>query len=422
MKCVLACYGSRGDVEPGVALGRELQRRGHDVCMAVAPDLVDFATAAGLAAVAYGPNTQSLFDVHRNFWTCLTHNPWKILELIRLARESWQLGTQSWVEMTRSLKSQSDGADVIFTGLSYLPVAANVAERYDIPLAILHQFPLRINSRMMSVVPPPLVRAMTKLYEWLAWRGVKGVEDAQRRELGLPESRTPMSQRIGARDALEIQAYDEACFPGLAAEWGKPDNRRPFVGTLTLELATDADEEVSSWIAAGSPPIFFGFGSIPVVSALATIAMINTACVQLGQRALLCAAATDFSDASNFENVKVVRTLNYAATFPACRAVVHHGGAGTTAAGLRAGIPTLSLWTGPDQASWAAQIRRLKVGTSRRFSATTEKSLVADLRTILAPQYLARARDLATRMTRPADSVAATADLLEKLAGSRDIG
>ena len=58
MKFVLAFYGTRGDVEPGIAVGRELRRRGHDVCMAVSPDLVGFAEAAGLAAVDYGPNVR----------------------------------------------------------------------------------------------------------------------------------------------------------------------------------------------------------------------------------------------------------------------------------------------------------------------------------------------------------------------------
>ena len=64
------------------------------------------------------------------------------------------------------------------------------------------------------------------------------------------------------RGSLEIQAYDEVCFPGLAAEWAKWDGQRPFVGALTMELTTDADDEVASWIAAGPPPICFGFGSI----------------------------------------------------------------------------------------------------------------------------------------------------------------
>jgi UDP:flavonoid glycosyltransferase YjiC (YdhE family) len=115
-----------------------------------------------------------------------------------------------------------------------------------------------------------------------------------------------------------------------------------------------------------------------------------------------------------------VGAVNYAAAFPACRAVVH-GGTGATAAGLRAGVPTLILWTLPDQLTLGAQVKRLKVGTARRLSTTTQKSLVADLRTILAPQYVACAREIATRMTKPAESVTVAADLLEDFARQRRV-
>ena len=87
-----------------------------------------------------------------------------------------------------------------------------------------------------------------------------------------------------------------------------------------------------------------------------------------------------------------------------------------TAARLRAGMPTLILWIAFDQPFWAAAVKRLKVGSARRFAGTTQDSLVADLRRILAPQYVARAREFATRMTTPAASVATTADLLEETA------
>ena len=101
---------------------------------------------------------------------------------------------------------------------------------------------------------------------------------------------------------------------------------------------------------------------------------------------------------------------------------MHHGGAGTLAAGLRAGVPQLILWTLPDQPFFAAQLKRLKVGAGRRFSTTTQKSLVADLRRILAPQYLARAREIATRMTEPAESATAAADPVEKFARLERVG
>ena len=422
MKFVLACYGSRGDVEPCVAVGRELLRRGHDVRMAVPPDLVGFAEAAGPAAVAYGPDVQPILDAHRDFWTRLFRNFWRIQDLIRLRREVAEPIIQRWEEISTTLTSLADGADLLVTGLNFEQAAANVAEYYDIPLATLHTFPLRANGQLLPFLPAPLGRSAMTVYEWVAWRMAKKLEDPQRRELGLPKATGPWPRRITERGSLEIQAYDEVCFPGLAAEWAKFDGQRPFVGALTMELPTDADDEVASWIAAGTPPIFFGFGSIPAESPADTIAMISAACAQLGERALVCSAGTDFSHVPHFEHVKVVGAMNYAAAFPACRAVVHHGGVGTTAAGLRAGVPTLILSTDLDQTLWGARVKRLKVGTARRFSTTTQKSLVADLRTILAPQYVTRAREIATRMTKPAESVAAAADLVENFARLKRVG
>jgi UDP:flavonoid glycosyltransferase YjiC (YdhE family) len=188
------------------------------------------------------------------------------------------------------------------------------------------------------------------------------------------------------------------------------------VGPLALELATDADDEVLSWIAAGTPPIYFGFGSMPIASPADTVAMISKACAQLGERALVCSGASDFTQIPHFDHVKVAAAVNHAAIFPACRAVVHHGGAGTTARGIRAGVPTLILWIGADQPVWAAAIERLKVGSGREFSITTAESLVADLRSVLTPQHVTRAREVATQLATPAESAASAADLLDNAA------
>jgi UDP:flavonoid glycosyltransferase YjiC (YdhE family) len=419
MKFVLASYGSRGDVEPCAAIGRELLRRGHEVRMAVPPGMVDFVEATGLTAVAYGLDTQAVGEAVRDFQTYFFRDFWRIQDLIRLRRELLEFRTQCWEEISTALSSLADGADLLLTGLDFVQPAANIAEYYDIPLATLHYIPFRPNGQFVPFLPAPLGRSALAVYDWLGWRVVKKVDDAQRRELGLPKAAGPSSRRITERGSLEIQAYDEVCFPGLAAEWAKWNGQRPFVGALTMELPTDADEEVASWIAAGTPPIYFGFGSMPVASPADTLAMISAACAQLGERALVCSGWSDFSDVAHLEHVKVVGAVNHAAILPVCRAVVHHGGAGTTAAGLRAGVPTLILWTLPDQPYWGAAVKRLNVGTARRFSTTTQKSLVADLRRILAPQIVTRAREIATRMTKPAENVTVAADFLEDFARQR---
>jgi UDP:flavonoid glycosyltransferase YjiC (YdhE family) len=415
MKVVLAAHGTRGDVEPCATVGLELLRRGHEVRMAVPPNLVGFVQSAGLAAAGYGPDSQQQVNAVADF----VHHAFKLQNPISLVRAGRELFVDGWAQMSRTLTPLADGADLLVTGQTYHGVVANVAEYYDIPLAGLHHFPICVNGQLAfpSIPSPPhLVRSTLRAAWWLYWRMTKDVDDAQRRELGLPRAAAPAAKRMTERGFLEIQAYDEVCFPALAEEW---NGRRPFVGALTMELPTDADGEVASWIAAGTPPIYFGFGSTPVQSPADTIAMIAAACTELSERALIYPGTSGSHCISNSDNVKLVGPVNYAAIFPSCRAVVHHGGAGTTAAGLRAGVPMLVLWDVADQPLWGAQVTRMKVGRARRLSTATRESLVADLHDIFAPQYVTRACEIATRMTKPADSVTAAADLLEGAARRR---
>jgi vancomycin aglycone glucosyltransferase len=386
MKCVVAGYGGRGDVEPCAALAAELQRRGHEVRMAVPPNMRRLVESAGLAPIAYGPDSQALLhdaDLVRKVQNPISALPEVMDHVMRV-----------WAEKSTTLMSLANGADLLVAGMNEQDLAANVAEYHRIPLAAVHFFP--------QVLPVGS----------LHWHITNEAYEAHRRELGLPQT-TGLSGEPGP---LEIQAYEELCVPGLSDEWAEHGERRPFVGALTLELPTDADDDVLSWIAAGTPPIYFGFGSTPIASAADTVAMISAACAQLGERALICSGASDFSHIPLAEHVMVVEAVNHSAVFPACRAVVHHGGAGTTAAGLRAGIPTLILWFWLDQPIWAAAVERLKVGGYQLFSSTTRDSLVADLRGILTPEYITRAREIADVVTKPAHSAASAADLLEDTA------
>jgi vancomycin aglycone glucosyltransferase len=384
MKVVVAGYGSRGDVEPCLAVSRELLRRGHDVrlAMTVPPEMLGFVESAALEAVPYGPDWRDLLS--DGDFVRMLQNPMSALP------QAIDFVTRVSAEKSATLVSLTDAADLLVVGVTEQALAANVAEYRRIPLAALHFFP----PQGLELSQP---------------RG--GVPDqaqqAQRRALGLPEAARP------AAPPLEIQAYDKLCFPGLAAEWADHAVARPFVGALTLELPTDCDDEVLSWMAAGPPPIYFGFGSMPLASPADTVAVISAVCKLLGERALICTGPNDATHLGHADHVKIVEAVNHAAVFPACRAIVHHGGAGTTAAGLRAGVPSLILWTGLDQPIWANVTERLEVGSARGFSLATHDSLVTDLRSILRPHCLGRASQIAAEMTKAAESVASAADLLE---------
>jgi vancomycin aglycone glucosyltransferase len=387
VKFVLAAYGSRGDTEPCIAVAGELQRRGHDVRIAVTvpPDLRAYVESAELVTEAYGRDWQELLKDED--FTRMLQDPTSAIP------QAVQYVSQVVTEKTATLVSLADDADLLVAGMTEQEAVAKVAEYRRVPLAALHFFPPEILHRRS-----PRERATTQ------------ADLEQRRALGLPD-KPPHSS-----PALEIQAYDEICIPGLAAGWADSAERRPFVGALTLQVPTDADEKVASWISGGSPPVYFGFGSMPMAAPNDTVTVISAACARVDVRALICLGANYVDGLSNSDQVKVVREANHATVFPACRAVVHHGGAGTTAAGLRAGTANLVLWSGLDQPVWAASVAHLEVGFGRRFSKSTLDSLSADLRMILTPQYAIRAAAVARRMTSPTESLSRAADLLEEAA------
>src|SRR5215475_10103402 len=141
MKAVLAVHGTRGDVEPCAAVGAELQRRGHQVRMAVPPNLVGFVEAAGLEAVPYGVDSHTQLDdeIFTDFWKWGTlKNPLGVL------RPGAEFLTRGWAEMSATLASLSEGADILVAGQTYPGVVANVAEYHNIPMAALHYFPHRV--------------------------------------------------------------------------------------------------------------------------------------------------------------------------------------------------------------------------------------------------------------------------------------
>ena len=226
MKFVLACYGSRGDVEPCVAVGRELLHRGHEVRMAVPPDMVGFVGSAGLEAVAYGLDTQAILEAERRFSSCLFRSFWRIHDLVRLWGEFWGLVTRCWREASATLTSLAAGADLLFTGGSFEEQAANVAEYHGIPLATLHGLPVRANGHVLfPILPSPLIRSAMTVFFWLYWRVMKRLEDTQRRrrELLGPDLHQEVALLRGHPTSLTAAPALPACGDPARLSSGNPN-------------------------------------------------------------------------------------------------------------------------------------------------------------------------------------------------------
>ncbi|MCL2542955.1 MAG: glycosyltransferase [Nocardioidaceae bacterium] len=424
---LFALVGSRGDVQPALPVALELRRRGHRVTTAVAPNLVPMARRLGLDPVPVGVDSSALLESELVREELRARDPRRRLRALR------QVSTHGWDQLRTGLQEildQGDPADVIVTGLLGQEVGSALAERHGTTLATLHYCPVRGNR---SVSPVPGLGSGVRLA--LAWRAAeharwmltRAEENRQRAAIGVTPAVVDLQRRLDASGVVEIQAYDPLLVPDLAAEWGGP--HRPFTGYLALSRGdaamlgeTELEPDLEAWLQAGDPPVYVGFGSMPVRDPDALLDDVERACSALGLRALIAGGWNDFGDTADAAadavegRVRVVASVDHAAVFPRCAAVVHHGGAGTTAAGLRAGRPTVIGWYSADQPVWGALVQRAGLGVSRRGRSLTGAGLTSALEAALAPDVRRRAADAAGRMIPPEVAVAAAVDALE-LAG-----
>ncbi|ANY22319.1 nucleotide disphospho-sugar-binding domain-containing protein [Gordonia terrae] len=410
MRFAFAVHGSRGDIQPAIALGAELTRRGHEVRLAVPEDLVTMTAASGLPTQVLAPSTAELLASPLVKERLKSKNP-----RVRL-RALGEVAEHGRATSERVMAELADASDLLLTGPLAQDRGEAIAQSRGIPFVPLHYCPLRPNGSLdvrYRPYPRPVSRAMWLLADRTYWLTVRGADRRLRDELGLPAAKGPLGSRLRARGVPEIQAYDAALFGGLAAEWG---TQRPLVGFLLPDTATrhamsagtDATGSALDWIADGEPPVYVGFGSMKITDE--QIAGIVTTLLGRGLRVI---GHTEHELPQDDRLLHVAGPVDHEVLLPRCRGAVHHGGAGTTAAATRAGIPSVIAWLSADQPMWAAALRRANAGAGNRLARFGPD----DLDPLTDPAIAAGAARLARRLTPPAAAVDRACDILLAAAG-----
>jgi sterol 3beta-glucosyltransferase len=197
---------------------------------------------------------------------------------------------------------------------------------------------------------------------------------------------------------------------------------RPIIGFLTPDRELrerlgeqDVDPGLDTWLTNGEPPVYVGFGSMPVIDPVVMMSMITTAAGRLGSRALIGAGWSQFGvPQGSGDRVKVVTgVLNYARVLPRCRVAVHHGGSGTVAASVAAGIPTFICSVVADNPFWGARVQQLGIGVHERFADLTQDKLEAGLRRALRGQVVSRAREFGATLRADTGAAPRAAGLID---------
>ncbi|WP_432943994.1 glycosyltransferase [Kribbella sp. CA-253562] len=402
--------GSRGDAQPMAVLAAELHKRGHDVVLATSSDLAWIGGAFGVPTVDLGLSAREFLESEQGRrWLAAgdvaSYVGWLIDYKHRIADQ-----------LHAALLELVADVDLLVSGTATELEGVVIAESRGLRYVAVHHAPLRRNAAfphlLMStdVLSPEQNLATYDEVERNSWPLFAPFVNSLRAKLGLPSTEETSAQRLARIGALEVQAYSRYVVPELA-EW---DARRPLTGFLTptpaqrAALHGSSDDGLLEWIAAGEAPVYFGFGSMPVLDPEAALALIGKVSGALGVRALVGAGFA--TDGSADGQVRIVAELDHEAVLPLCRAAVHHGGAGTTASSLRAGLPTVVCSVFADQPFWGAQLVRRGVGRTLRFADLSELALLDALEPVLTDPYRRRAADFAERLlSEPAADQAATA-------------
>jgi sterol 3beta-glucosyltransferase len=411
----LLTIGAMGDTQPFVSLAARFKQQGHSVKLAARPDFASLAASYEIEFVPLGNPYKSLLRSEEVATAIGSGNMLKML--IKQASESRQRKAFFDGLDTEAMRAV-EGAEAIIYKSSWIPFYS-IAEKLGVPSAAAMLMPLTRTSSFPSfLIGGGKDRGRTinsliwRITEQFIWQVSRNFDNKMRGELlGLP--RLPFwgpSARQLERTPL-FYAYSPTVIP-RPADW--PD-RIHVTGFWFSDPPPGwtPPSDLVAFLESGPPPVYVGFGSMPSGSAEDTLKLILKALELSHHRGILLSGWAGIGEERKLqEYVFGVQSVPHGWLFPRMSAVVHHGGAGTTGAGLRAGVPSIVTPFVADQPNWARRIEALGVGPR----AIPFRELTADLlanaihQTTSDTAMRRRAADLGEQI-RSEDGVGTTVDL-----------
>jgi len=399
MRVLLSTIGSRGDVQPLVALALELRALGQEVRLCVPPDFREWIEGMGMAVTPIGPELRSTGKADPSA-------PRPTPEQMRAMME----GTVA--AQFETITAAAQGCDLI-VGATALQIAApSVAEKMGVPYVFAAYAPAVLPSphhappvlAMRGDAPAPATADYPALWD----------QDARRWNDTWAPLLNPYRASLGLAPVSDVRGHVLTDRPWLAADptlapWPDPTDATVFqTGAWIIPDERPLSPELEAFLDAGEPPVYFGFGSIRAPEGLSR-AMIEAARA-LGRRAVVLRGWAGLSLVDDAPDCLAIGEVNQQALFRRVAAVVHHGGAGTTTAAARAGAPQVVIPQHYDQHYWARRVHDLGIGAAHAPGAPTADSLANALEQVLHPDVAALAQSMAVAMR--ADGARAAAERL----------
>ena len=410
MRALLIGAGSRGDFQPMLALAVAMRQAGHTVTLLGSPVFQREAEAFGLPFGPCGMDVQALLAETRG----KTSTPLGFVRTLNSVIAS------EFEQQLADTEPRVQGVDLVVGGGAVM-VAHLLADAARVPYRYIGYTPQILPSSFHPTLMVPLSRSPRWLNR-LIWRTTKGFYNrllgerynAQRTRRGLPRDEDIFGS-IFPRERTLL-----ACDPELIPT--PPDLADvPQVGSFALRDERPLPSELEAFLGAGPPPIYVGFGSMPDEDPPRTTRVVGEAARRAGVRLLLSSGWSGLGGGELGPSVHVLGPVSHGLLFPRLAGSVHHGGAGTTAASARAGIPQLLVPHAFDQFVFARQVHQRGLGP-RPFPkrALTVERLAEGLRALASDGPMRERARAAGESIRSREPLRAAVSWLEGALAVRD--
>jgi len=392
--------GTRGDTQPYIALGLELKKAGHNVCIAAFENNEAFVKSFGLEFFKIKGDVSRITSSGNVDDAMKADNPLKFL-----------LSFNKLKSLVFDLQKDFFNACIGSDAVIYHPgvtIGYFAAQHFNIPSILATPFPMTPTRDYPALIfynSPRLGRRynfMThKIFEKIMWfASSTAVKQFWKKEFGkVPEDFTCPYGKQNTGLLPTVVSCSNYVFP-RPSDWPKYVYN---TGNWFLddEAGWRPSSDLLNFIDKGTPPVYVGFGSITdPASAVQTTELVIDALKRSGQRGILATGWNGMSKIDNIgEEIFILESAPHSWLFPRMAAVVHHGGAGTTAAGLRAGVPSIIIPHSNDQFAWGRRVYELGVGSKpiARKNLTTEK-LSDAIKFVLAKEIKDASADLGIKI------------------------
>ncbi len=370
MKILIVTLGTRGDVQPYIALGRALVESGNDVTICTCAHFEPFVREYGLG-YAY-VNNDFIDFMHTPEGKILLGNAGSAWEtLVTLARMIPKFGNLQERQMADVWKACKDSApDLILYHMKALG-APDFAEKLGVPCMLAFWLPLFVPTTRFPAMGFPDI-PLGPGYRWLTYQFIRRMMILSgkrvrkwRKQHGLPPRSPGLRMQVpGGSPIPALYGFSRHIIPP-PEDWYKTATVTGY-WFLNQHENWNPPKSLTEFLSKGEPPVYFGFGSIFGRDPKHTTLIILEAVRRTGVRAVLAQGwgGLEPADFVQSESIMFIEAAPHSWLFPKVSAIVHHGGCGTTAAGLLAGKPNIICPFFGDQPFWGRHVKRLGVGPS----------------------------------------------------------